>query len=97
MHAGQAIADELLRDMRNAGTTPLRALFRCECRPPACASHSPNRPVRHTAGEVSARIAIERAAFRIRRVRRNPGELEGLAVVERRVAAAVTDDHRMLG
>ena len=55
------------------------------------------RAIGHAAVELTVRVAIERPARRIRRVLRDAGQLERLAVVERRVAAAMLHDDGMLG
>ena len=55
-----------------------------------------SRAIGDAAVQFAAGVVIEGAARRIGRVLVNAGHLERLAVVERRVAAAMMDDHRMV-
>ena len=68
-----------------------------ERRPLADAVEHVARAIGHAAVQLTALVAIERSARRIRRVLRDLRELERLAVVERRVPAAMLHDDRMLG
>src|SRR5439155_17905777 len=53
--------------------------------------------IRHSAIQLTVWITIEGSACGIRRVPRDARQLEGLAVVERRVTAAMMDHDRVLG
>ena len=68
-----------------------------ERRPLPDAAQRVARAIGDAAVELAVRVAIERAACGIRRVLRDAGQLERLAVVERRVPAAMLHDDRMIG
>ena len=97
MDAGQPVARELLRDVRDPVALALGALFGSERRPLPDAVEDAAGTIGDAAIELPVRVAIERAAWRIRRVLRDLGELERLAVVERRVTTSMSDDDGMLG
>ncbi|PYP60790.1 MAG: hypothetical protein DMD26_19000 [Gemmatimonadetes bacterium] len=82
--------------MRQPVPLPLGALVGGERVSLPHAIEGASRPVRHPSIELTARIAIERAAGRIRRLPGDVRQLERLAVVERRVAAAMMNDDGML-
>src|SRR5215813_7954935 len=96
MNAGEAIANELPGNVRNAVTFALFPLLLVEGHPRADAVEDVPGAVGDTSVESSVRIAIERAAGRIRRVLVHARHLERLAVVERGVSAAMPDRHRMI-
>ena len=97
VHAGQAVADELFRDVCQAIAAALVASASAVnvCRLPDAVEHA-TRAVGDAAVEIAVRIAVERSAWRIRRVLRDVRHLQRLAVVERSVAAAMSHDDRMV-
>src|SRR5678816_4940674 len=96
VHAGEAIPYELLRDVRDTVAIALGALLGRIRRTSADAIDGAARAIGHAAVERAALIVIEGAAGRIRRLGRDAGELERLAVVEGRVAATVMYDDGMV-
>jgi hypothetical protein len=96
MNGRQAVARELLRNVREPVTRALRRLFRGEGGPPARAPHRVARTIGDASVELAARVLVERPALGIRRVLRYPGQLERAAVVERRVPPAVLHDDGMV-
>ena len=96
MHARQAVADELLRDVGQPVAVALQPLVRGEGRPRAGLAERAPRPIRDAAVEIAVRVAIERPARRIGCVPGDARHLERLAVVVRRVTAAVVDGDRMV-
>src|SRR5688572_9544600 len=97
MDAGQPVARELLRDVRDPVALALGALFGSERRPLANAVEDAAGTIGDAPIELPTGVAIERAAWRIRRVLRDLGELERLAVVERCVTATMPNGDRMFG
>src|SRR5437870_1860719 len=97
MHAGETVANELLRDMRDPIAVALRVRVGAERRPLPYAVEDVARPIGHAAVERTAGIAIERSTRWIWRILGDLCQLERFAVVERRVAAAMTDDDGVLG
>jgi hypothetical protein len=95
MDARQAVADELLGDERQAIAIALRPLIRGEGLALADALERASRAIRHATAQVAEIVLVERPARRVRRGLRDARQLERLAVVVRRVAAAMLDDDRM--
>ena len=96
VHARQAVTRELLRDVRHAVARALLDLRRRVGLSRAHLVERRRREVRDASVQLAVRILVVGAAHRVGRVLRDAGHLERLAVVEIRVAAAVTDDHRVL-
>ena len=97
VHAGQAVARELLRDVRESVARALLDLRRRERRPrarPAERAPRARSVTRPLSSPFASRSNVPPVG--IRRVLRDAGQLERLAVVERRVAAAMPHDDRML-
>src|SRR2546425_7385306 len=97
VHAGQAVANKLFRDVREPIAFALIPLLCSKRRPLPNAVEYVARSIGHSAIELAICIAIEGAARRVRCVLVYSSQLERLAVVERRVAAAVSYNHRMFG
>src|SRR5437588_12606440 len=97
MHAGQAVADKLLRDVREPVTFALSTMLRRKRWPLSHAVEDVACAVGHSAVQLTIRIAIEGAAGRIRCFFGYPRQLQRLAVVKRRVPAAMSDNYRVLG
>src|SRR6187200_2939334 len=95
VHARQAVARELLRDVRDAIAVALRDLLRRERWPLSGPTHRSSRPVRHASVELSARVTIEGSAGRIWRVLRDAGHRQRFGVVERGVPATMLHDNWM--
>src|SRR5262249_58085072 len=87
--AGKAIADELLGNVGQPIAVALEPLLRGKGRPPADLVDLVTRTVGHAAVQFTVRVAVKSSARRIRRVLVDAGEIEGVAVVVRRMAAAM--------
>src|SRR5579871_254733 len=96
MDAGDAIAHELLRDVRQSVAVACECLLRRKRLSLADPVKHTGRPVRDTAVEVAIRITIEGSTGRVRRALVDVRQLESLAVVEGGVAAAMMDGDRMI-
>src|SRR5689334_648010 len=97
MHACQTVPNELFRDMCEPVALALRALLGGECRPLSDAIECTPRPVGHASVELTVGVFVKGATGRIRCVFRDPRHLERLAVVERRVPAAMMHDNWVFG
>src|SRR5262249_29061183 len=97
MYAREPVPHELLRDVREAVTLALSTLSRRELQTTANVAKSISRVIGDASVQGAGRIAIERAAGGIRRVLCDPRELEHPAVIERRVATAMTNRDWMFG
>ena len=95
--AGQAVAHELLGDVGDAVAVALCPLLGREGRPLADAVERVAGAIGDAAVQLAVGVLVEGAARRIRRVLGDAGQLEGLAVVEGGVAAAMMHRDRMLG
>src|SRR5262245_23173124 len=89
MDGGQAGTHELFGDVRHAMALALLTLLLREHDAASGALEDRHRAICDAAAEPAGGIAVERAARRIGRVPRNMRQLECLAVVIRRVAAAM--------
>src|SRR5262249_58632105 len=96
VHAGEAVADELLRDVREPVAVAAPGLVGGPAAPGADpAEHGP-RAIGDAAVRVAQLVAVEGAAGRILGLLRDARELQRLAVVERGVAAAMLHDDGMI-
>ena len=93
----QPARDELLRLIHHRGLTALALLLRRERLDLADALELRQCEIADLPLQLALLVVPEAAAGRIRRVLGDPRELEGFAVQEAGVAAAVHDDHRMIG
>ena len=96
MHAGEAVACELLRDVRDAVASALLVLGGREGGPRADRAERIHGAVGDPAVELAVGILVVGAAHRVRRALGDARHVEGFAVVERRVAAAVAHHHGMV-
>ncbi len=95
VHAGQAVADELLGDEGQRVAIAQPCLLCGVARPHAdIVEHRPGA-VGHPAVEFAVRVAVEGPGGRVGRVPGDPRQRHGLAVVIRGVTAAVTDGDRV--
>ena len=93
----ESVARELLRDVRHAIAFAPLHLRGAELRPRAGGIEYVHGAIGDATVELTDGIPIERAPSRGRGLFGDAGQLECLAVVERRVAATVMHAHRMLG
>jgi len=96
VHAGEAVADELLGDEGERIAVANERLLGAEGRPLADIEEHVAGAVGHPAVELAIGVAVESPGGCIRRALGHAGELERLAVVIGGVAAAVADRNRML-
>src|SRR5262249_26669254 len=96
MNAGEPVADKLFGNVREPIALALFDLLLTERHARADAVECIARAIGDAPVQVAVRIAIEGAAGGIRRVLVHARHLERLAVVVRRVTAAVADDDRMV-
>ena len=82
--------------MREAVPVALRDLLRGIRQAPADPVEDASRPIGNAPVQLADGVAVERPAGWVRRVLADSRQSERLAVVERCVAAAMTDDDRML-
>src|SRR5262245_8917174 len=96
MNARQAIADELLGDVRDPFSAPTLQLRWCQCwTSPHFVEHRARR-VGDAAGELALLVAVVCASWRVLRLLGDASHRQRFAVVVRRVAAAMLHDDGML-
>src|ERR1700746_2524134 len=92
---GQAVADELFRDIGQTIATALRLLLWGEGLPLSNIVEYVTRTIGHSSVEFAVFVVIVSSAHAAGSVFGHSGQFQRLAVVKRRVAAAMMDHDRM--